>query len=132
MIQQVVQERGLSILFSQADAGIVWADPGLDVTAEVIRRFDSSAPHPQASNADPESDDDGHATCDAGSEAGLDREAAVADTDTHAEAAETVRPAAWRPERCPHARGPGPSGPGLCQAPLLVYHPGRPCPRRAG
>jgi outer membrane protein len=46
VIQQVVQERGLSILFSQADAGIVWADPGLDVTAEVIRRFDSSSPAP--------------------------------------------------------------------------------------
>ena len=46
VIQQVVQERGLSILFSQADAGIVWADPGLDVTAEVIRRFDASSPAP--------------------------------------------------------------------------------------
>ena len=48
VIQQVVQERGLSILFSQADAGIVWADPGLDITAEVIRRFDAAAPAPAA------------------------------------------------------------------------------------
>ncbi len=48
VIQQVVQERGLSILFSQADAGIVWADPGLDITAEVIRRFDTAAPAPAA------------------------------------------------------------------------------------
>ena len=44
VIQQVVQERGLSILFSQADAGIVWADPSLDVTAEVIKRFDAANP----------------------------------------------------------------------------------------
>ena len=44
VIQQVVQERGLSILFSQADAGIVWADPSLDVTAEVIKRFDAAHP----------------------------------------------------------------------------------------
>jgi outer membrane protein len=44
VIQQVVQERGLSILFSQADAGIVWADPTLDLTAEVIKRFDANAP----------------------------------------------------------------------------------------
>jgi outer membrane protein len=44
VIQTVVQERGLSILFSQADAGIVWADPALDVTADVIKRFDSAAP----------------------------------------------------------------------------------------
>lgn len=42
VIQKVVQERGLSILFSQADAGIVWADPALDVTADVIKRFDSA------------------------------------------------------------------------------------------
>jgi outer membrane protein len=46
VIQQVVQERGLSILFSQADAGIVWADPTLDLTAEVIKRFDAAAPAP--------------------------------------------------------------------------------------
>ena len=44
VIQQIVQERGLSILFSQADAGIVWADPTLDLTAEVIKRFDAAAP----------------------------------------------------------------------------------------
>jgi outer membrane protein len=44
VIQQVVQERGLSILFSQADAGIVWADPSLDLTAEVIKRFDAANP----------------------------------------------------------------------------------------
>jgi outer membrane protein len=43
VIQKVVEERGLSILFSQADAGIVWADPTLDVTADVIKRFDASA-----------------------------------------------------------------------------------------
>jgi outer membrane protein len=43
IIQKVVDERGLSILFSQADAGIVWADPGLDLTADVIKRFDAAA-----------------------------------------------------------------------------------------
>ena len=44
IIQQVVAERKITILFSQADAGIVFADPGLDLTAEVIKRFDSAAP----------------------------------------------------------------------------------------
>jgi outer membrane protein len=44
VIQQLVQERGLEILFSQADAGIVWADPKLDITAEVIQRFNSAGP----------------------------------------------------------------------------------------
>jgi outer membrane protein len=53
VIQQVVQERGLSILFSQADAGIVWADPSLDVTAEVIKRFDAA--HPSSATPAPTS-----------------------------------------------------------------------------
>ncbi len=42
VIQQVAQEKGLQMLLSQADAGIVWADPGLDLTAEVIKRFDAA------------------------------------------------------------------------------------------
>jgi outer membrane protein len=42
IIQQVVQERGLQILFSAADAGIVWAEPGLDLTNDVIKRFDAA------------------------------------------------------------------------------------------
>ena len=51
IIQQVVAERGLTILFSQADAGIVWADPALDLTAEVIKRFDAAAPAATAAPA---------------------------------------------------------------------------------
>src|SRR5215831_13686181 len=42
IIQQVVAERKITILFSQADAGIVFADPGLDLTADVIKRFDAA------------------------------------------------------------------------------------------
>jgi outer membrane protein len=44
VIQQLVKERGLEILFSQADAGIVWADPKLDITADVIQRFNTAGP----------------------------------------------------------------------------------------
>jgi outer membrane protein len=44
IIQQVVAERKITILFSQADAGIVFADPTLDLTADVIKRFDTAAP----------------------------------------------------------------------------------------
>ncbi len=43
VIQQVSQERGLHLLLSRADAGIIWADPGLDLTAEIIKRFDAAA-----------------------------------------------------------------------------------------
>jgi outer membrane protein len=51
IIQQVVSERKITILFSQADAGIVFADPGLDLTADVIKRFDSAAPTTTAAPA---------------------------------------------------------------------------------
>jgi hypothetical protein len=44
VIQQVVGERGLQILFSQNDSGIVWADSALDITNDVIKRFDAAAP----------------------------------------------------------------------------------------
>jgi Skp family chaperone for outer membrane proteins len=44
IIQQVAQEKKLEILFSALDAGIVWADAGLDLTPEVIRRFDAANP----------------------------------------------------------------------------------------
>ncbi len=43
IMQQLVAEKGLQILLSQADAGIVWADSGVDLTAEVIKRFDAAA-----------------------------------------------------------------------------------------
>ena len=51
IIQQVVAERKITILFSQADAGIVFADPALDLTADVIKRFDTAAPAATAAPA---------------------------------------------------------------------------------
>ena len=53
IIQQVVNERKITILFSSADAGIVFADPGLDLTADVIKRFDAAAAPPAAAPAAP-------------------------------------------------------------------------------
>jgi len=51
IIQQVATERGLHMLFSVVDSGLVWADPALDISAEVIQRFDAapaaSAPAPK-------------------------------------------------------------------------------------
>ena len=43
VIEAVAREKGLQLLFSQADSGLVWADAGLDLTAEVIRRMDAAA-----------------------------------------------------------------------------------------
>jgi outer membrane protein len=44
IVQQVSQEKGIHILFSAADSGIVWADTGLDITSDVIKKFDTGAP----------------------------------------------------------------------------------------
>jgi hypothetical protein len=44
------------VLLSQTDAGLVWADPGLDLTADIIRRFDAAmaaAKQPPAPPAPP-------------------------------------------------------------------------------
>jgi len=41
VIQQVAQEKGIQLLLSQADAGIVWADPGLDLTNEIVKKLDA-------------------------------------------------------------------------------------------
>jgi outer membrane protein len=43
VVQQIATEKGLHLLFSAADAGIVWADLSLDITGEVIQRFDAAA-----------------------------------------------------------------------------------------
>src|SRR4051812_21365233 len=44
VVDQLAREKQLEILFSALDAGIIWANPGLDLTSEVIRRFDVAAP----------------------------------------------------------------------------------------
>jgi outer membrane protein len=47
IIQQVAVEKGLQILLSQTDAGMVWVDPGLDLTNEIIKRFDAAGTPPK-------------------------------------------------------------------------------------
>jgi outer membrane protein len=42
VIQQIAVEKGLHMLLSQTDAGLVWAEPGLDLTTEIIKRFDAA------------------------------------------------------------------------------------------
>jgi outer membrane protein len=40
IIQQIALEKGLHMLLS-TEAGLVWAEPSLDLTAEIIKRFDA-------------------------------------------------------------------------------------------
>ncbi|MBI2834034.1 MAG: OmpH family outer membrane protein, partial [Acidobacteria bacterium] len=41
ILEEVARERGLHLLFSLVDSGLVWADPSLDVTSEVIKKLDA-------------------------------------------------------------------------------------------
>ena len=44
IIQQVATERQLHMMFSVVDSGLVWGDPALDLTPEIIKRFDAVRP----------------------------------------------------------------------------------------
>ena len=47
IIEQVATEKDLHVVFSVRDSGIVWAYAGIDISTEVIKRFDA-APKPAA------------------------------------------------------------------------------------
>jgi Skp family chaperone for outer membrane proteins len=44
VLQQVATEMGLQFVFNGPDAGLVWADSALDISAEVIKKLDSAKP----------------------------------------------------------------------------------------
>jgi len=41
ILAEVAQERGLQLVFSAGDAGLAWAHAGLDITPDVIKKFDT-------------------------------------------------------------------------------------------
>jgi outer membrane protein len=43
ILAQVGQEKGLHFIFNGPDSGLVWADPGLDISADVIKKLDAAA-----------------------------------------------------------------------------------------
>jgi Skp family chaperone for outer membrane proteins len=51
ILQQMAKEKDLHLLLSAADAGVIWADTGIDLTAEAIRRLDAAAPAKPAASA---------------------------------------------------------------------------------
>jgi len=44
VIAQVAGEKQLHMMFSVVDSGLVWGDPALDLTPEIIKRFDAATP----------------------------------------------------------------------------------------
>jgi outer membrane protein len=47
ILRELAQEKGLQMLLSRADAGIIWADPGLDLSADVVRKLDANTSQPK-------------------------------------------------------------------------------------
>src|SRR6059058_684682 len=43
VVDVLIKELGIGLLFSASDAGAIYIDPSLDITAEVIKRFDVAA-----------------------------------------------------------------------------------------
>jgi outer membrane protein len=43
ILQALAQEKGLHMLLSYQDAGVIWAEPGIDLTAEAIKKLDAGA-----------------------------------------------------------------------------------------
>ena len=43
VVEAVVKAQGISVLFSIGDAGVVFVDPALDITADVVKRFDGAS-----------------------------------------------------------------------------------------
>ena len=43
VLDQISKEKGIQVLLSAADAGVVWAEPGLDLTLDTVRKLDSMA-----------------------------------------------------------------------------------------
>ena len=41
IIEQVGKEKGLHYIFNGPDSGLVWADASLDITTEVVKKFDA-------------------------------------------------------------------------------------------
>ena len=43
VIAKIAQEKQLHMIFSVTDSGLVWGDPALDLTSEVIKEFDAAS-----------------------------------------------------------------------------------------
>jgi outer membrane protein len=53
IIEAVGKERGLHYIFNGPDSGLVWADAALDITADVVKKFDAAAKAPVAAPKPP-------------------------------------------------------------------------------
>ena len=53
IIDRVAKQKGVHFVFNAAQSGLIWAEPGMDLTAEVIQAFDSQPPRRRLRPAPP-------------------------------------------------------------------------------
>jgi outer membrane protein len=53
VIDKVAKEKQVHMVFSVADSGLVWADPGMDLTGDIIRALDATGGKPAPAAAAP-------------------------------------------------------------------------------
>ena len=41
VLESISKEKGLQVLFSAGDSGVIWAEPGIDLTLEAVKRLDA-------------------------------------------------------------------------------------------
>ncbi len=42
VLESISKEKGLQVLFSAGDSGVIWAEPGIDLTLEAVKRLDAA------------------------------------------------------------------------------------------
>ncbi len=42
LLEQIAKEKGLQALFSAGDSGVIWVEPGIDLTLEAVTRMDAA------------------------------------------------------------------------------------------
>ena len=42
VLESISKEKGLQVLFSAGDSGVIWAEPGIDLTLEAVKRLDTA------------------------------------------------------------------------------------------
>jgi Skp family chaperone for outer membrane proteins len=53
VLESLSKEKGLQVLFSAGDSGVIWAEPGIDLTLEAVARLDKAAGGAPAAIAKP-------------------------------------------------------------------------------
>ena len=53
VLEAVSKEKGIQVLLSAADAGVVWAEAGLDLTLDAVKKLDAMAAAAKTAPAPP-------------------------------------------------------------------------------